>query len=229
MSTKQETDALSGHRARLRARLEKDPVSLADYEIMELLLGLSLTRKDTKVLAKTLLDEFQGIKGALDARPEEILRIKGFGPSLLSLWRLIREVMARYAAAPVRERQVLSSPEVVAEIGRQRLGNLAHEESWLALVDAQNRLIGWERLQRGTISSVSVQPREVLEIALLHKASGFILVHNHPGGNPLPSRADLDLTKELQNLAPHLGLRLLDHVIVTNGDCYSIAQKKLLQ
>lgn len=219
---------LSGHRARLKARLEREPLSVADYELMELILGLAIIRKDTKPLARELLAKFKNIRGALDARPDELKQVEGFGPGLMSLWRLLRELMARYAASPLREREVLASSEAVAVMGKTRLGNLSHEECWLALVDAQNRLILWERLRSGSVSSVAMQPRDVLEIAIVHKASGIIMVHNHPGGNPRPSKSDIDLTREIQNLAPHLGLRLLDHVIVTPGDCYSIIQSKIL-
>lgn len=229
MTTSSDSSVLSGHRKRLRARLERDPEAVADYEVMELLLGLGLTRKDTKILARELISRFGGFRGALDAREDELAQVEGFGPGLLSLWRLIREIMARYAASPLRERETLASPEAVAAVARQRLGNLSHEESWLALVDAQNKLISWERLRRGGISSVAIQPRDVLETALLRKASGIILVHNHPGGSASPSRPDLDLTKEIQKLAPCLGLRLLDHVIVTPGACYSIAQKGIIR
>lgn len=223
------TKGLSGHRARLRARLELEPLAVADYEVMELLLGLAIIRKDTKPLARELIARFGSIRGALDARPDELKQVPGFGVGLQSLWRLLREILARYAADPLREREVMASPEAVAAMARQRLANRADEESWLALVDAQNHLISWERLRRGGVSSVAIHPRDVLEVALLHKASGIILVHNHPGGNPRPSRADLELTDELGKLAPCLGLRLLDHVIVTAGDCYSISQKKILQ
>ncbi len=229
MSTTMKQADASGHRARLRARLEREPLTVEDYELMELILGLSITRRDTKPLAKELLARFGSIRGALDARPDELCQIKGFGPGLFALWRLLREFLARYAASPLRERAVMASPEAVAQMARIRLGNLAHEESWLVLVDSQNRLILWERLRRGGISSVAIQPRDVLEMALLHKASGIILVHNHPGGNPSPSKADIDLTEELQNLAPRLGLRLLDHVIVTSGDSWSISQRKILR
>lgn len=229
MTTSPDTAVLAGHRKRLRARLEADPQAVADYEVLELLLGLAITRRDTKILARTLLNHFGSFKGVLDAREDELEQIDGFGPGLVSLWRLIREVMARYALSPLRERDVLATPEAVAAVARQRLGNLSHEESWLALVDAQNRLISWERLRKGSVSSISLQPRDVLEIALLRKASGIILVHNHPGGSPRPSSADLELTAEIRSLAPRLDLRLLDHVIVTPGACYSVAQKGIIR
>jgi len=223
MTDKLDKEVLSGHRKRLRARLECEPLAVTDYEVMELVLGLAIPRRDTKTLAHAVINHFGNIRSALDARPDELEQIDGFGPGLMSLWRLLREVMSRYALAPLLTREVLASPEVVADVARHRLGNLAYEESWLALVDAQNRLISWERLRRGGVSSIAVQPRDVLEAALVRKASGIVLVHNHPGGNASPSHADLNLTAEIQNLAPRLGLRLLDHVIVTSDDCYSIA------
>lgn len=222
-------EIFKGHRQRLRARLERDPVSVADYEVLELLLGLAIPRRDTKPLALALISRFQNLRGVLDARPDELASVDGFGSSALSLWRLLREIMARYAAAPALQREILASPEAVAAIARQRLGALASEECWLALVDARNRLIYWDRLRIGGVSSVPIQSRDILEIALLHKAAGLILVHNHPGGHPYPSQSDTDLTNELEALAPRLGLRFLDHIIATAGDCYSISHKKILR
>lgn len=222
------SDLLKGHRERLRERIKRDPGAVADYEILELLLGLAITRKDTKLLARALMERFSSFRGVLDARADELMEVPGFGPGLMSLWMLMREILARYSASPLRHREILATPEAVAQMGKRRLGNLSHEESWLALVDAQNRLISWEKLRKGSISSVAMEPRDVLEAALLHKASGIILVHNHPGGDPRPSRADLDFTGQIENLAPHLGLRFLDHVIITADDCYSISQGKLL-
>lgn len=220
--------AHAGHRARLRERLVREPQAVADYEVVELLLGHVLRRKDTKPLAKELLRRFGSIRGVLDARPDELEQVPGFGPGLLAFWQLLREVLARLASSPLRRREVLATPEAVAHMARERLAACPHEESWIALVDAQNRLTAWERLNRGGVSAVVVQPRDVLEVALARKASGIILVHNHPGGDAHPSQPDLALTAELQRLATCLGLRFLDHVIITDGDCYSITQCKVL-
>ena len=125
----------------------------------------------------------------------------------------------------MRKREELATPRAVAGMARARLAGCPHEECWIALVNSQNGLIAWERLKRGGVNAVPVQPREVLEVALARKASGIILVHNHPGGSPEPSDEDTTLTKELLLLAPRMGLRFLDHVIVTEGDCYSAAQQ----
>lgn len=229
MKEKPDTTVLSGHRKRLRGRLECDSQAVADYEILELLLGLALTRKDTKLLAHALLKRFSSIRGVLDARPDELAQIDGFGPALQSLWRLIREVMFRYASSALLQRETLASPEEVARVLRQRLGNLPHEESWLALVDVQNRLIALERLRSGGINSISLQPRDIFELALKRKASGIILAHNHPGGSPSPSSADKQLTAEIEKLAPLLGFRFLDHIIVTAGDCYSLCARRIIR
>lgn len=218
----------AGHRARLRERLAREPLAVADYEVLELLLGYALPRRDTKPLAKELLRRFGSIRGAVDARPDELSQVPGFGPGLMAFWRVLRELLARRAAAPLRQREVLATPAAVARMARERLAGSPQEESWVALVDAQNRLIAWERLTRGGVSAVALQPRDVLEAALARKASGIILVHNHPGGDTQPSPPDQALTTGLQRLAPHLGLRFLDHVIVTDGDCYSIIQCRIL-
>lgn len=228
MTNKSDSELLSGHRKRLRARLEGDPQSVTDAEVLELALCLAIPRKDTKTLAYALLKRFGTLRTVLDARADELEQVDGFGPAAASLWRLIREIMVRYALSPLKAKQTLSTPESVATLARLRLGNLSYEESWLALVDTQNRLISWEKLRQGSINSIAIQPRDVLELAIARKASGIILIHNHPGGNPHPSSADKDLTKAITELAPHLGLRLLDHIIITNDQCYSITQRKFI-
>jgi len=218
----------TGHRARLKARLNKDATQLADYEILELLLGCVLLRRDTKALAKALLQRFGTLRGVFDARPDELMSLEGFGPSLILFWRLLREFMARCEEAPVRRREVLCTPEAVARMARARLAACPHEELWIALTDHGNRLIAWERLRQGAVGQVSCTPREVLETALAHKASNIILVHNHPGGSAHPSGPDLQLTREVARLAPALGIALVDHVVVTEDACYSFARDALL-
>jgi DNA repair protein RadC len=219
----------SGHRARLRAKLEHDAPALADHEVLELFLGYGLTRRDTRPLAEELLRRFKNVRGVLDARPDELLHVPGFGASLMSLWRVLRELLARHAASPIRKREELATPQAVAAMARARLAGCPHEECWLALVNGKNGLIAWERLRRGGVDAVAVRPRDVLEVALARKANGIILVHNHPGGSPEPSKDDAALTGELSQLAPRMNLRFLDHVIVTEGDCYSMIQQKIFR
>lgn len=217
-----------GHRLRLKERLRADALQLRDYELLELLLGTVLLRRDTKPLAKELLARFGSIRGILDARPAERQKIKGLGIALDDFFLLLREVMARYNEAPARERLILCNPKVVGEMARARLAGCSHEEVWVALLDNQNRLLAWERASQGTVNTSVIYPREILTLTLQHKASSIILVHNHPGGNSAPSMPDIEITRQLAKAAQSIGLRLLDHVIVTDEDCYSLMEDRLL-
>lgn len=217
-----------GHRERLKKRFARAPHHMADHELLELLLGYGLPRKDAKPLAWELLRRFDNVRGALSARPAELLNVPGFGSGLVLFWTLLRECMARYEEAPVRQRQVLATPHAVARMAQARLTGCAHEECWVALVDNRNRCIAWERLMRGGVEAVPITPRDVLELALRHKASGIILVHNHPGGNDAPSAPDLRITQELQRLSTAMGIRFLDHVVVTETTCRSLTTNELV-
>jgi DNA repair protein RadC len=210
-----------GHRRRLRDRLQRDPLELADYELLELLLGVVITRRDTKPLAKELLKRFKTLRGVMNARPEELRKVEGFGPALEAFWSLWREMWARVREAPVQERTSLTSPQEVAELAMARLGNSPAEEFWMVAVDNKNRLMGWERISKGTVDQAPVYVREVLAMALKRQASGIILVHNHPGGDPKPSAQDVELTKRLVSSSRDLGIRVLDHLVVSEGSFYS--------
>lgn len=211
-----------GHRDRLRSKLKKDATQLADYEILELVLGTVLTRCDTKPLAKELLSQFKTLHGVLYARASELRAISGFGPSLEAQWVLLRELVARCLESPVRERAILSSPQDIANMARMRLGPLAHEEFWAAFLDNQNRLLAWERISTGTVNTTMIYPRDLMELTLGHKASSLVIVHNHPGGNPFPSMPDIEITKQIIMSGKTLGIRVLDHIIVTDESHYSL-------
>jgi len=217
-----------GHRQRLRTRLNDAPEKLADYEVLELLLGHVLLRCDTKPIAKELMERFGTMRAFLDARPDEYLDIQGIGPGVVSFVELLREFFARYAESRVRSKEILCSPEEVASMARQRLGRLAHEEVWVAYVDTRNRLISWEKAAKGTVNSSSIHPRDIMERALALKSSGFIMVHNHPGGNSTPSSIDIDFTHQLERAAQTLFIRFLDHIIVSDTECYSITSNSFI-
>ena len=217
-----------GHRQRLRERLADAPEKLADYEVLELLLGHVILRRDTKPIAKALLERFGSLRGVFQARREEYLDIPGIGDGTAGFFALMREVLARYAESPARTRQTLCSLEVVAAMARERLGKLQHEEVWLAYVDGSNRLISWEKASKGTVDSASIFPRDIMERALVLKAKGFIIVHNHPSGDPKPSSVDMELTQRLIQAAEPLRLRLVDHVVVTEDSHCSLKSDGLL-
>ncbi|MGE4551724.1 MAG: DNA repair protein RadC [Desulfovibrionaceae bacterium] len=217
-----------GHRQRLRERLAADSRALADYELLELLLAQTLTRCDTKPLAKDLLARFGNLSGVLRAPQDQLTAVPGFGPALAAAWGLYAELFARLGEMPVRRREVLSDACIVAEAAKARFGAERCEEFWVALLDNKNRTLAWERISRGTVDQTVVFPREVLALALRHQASGLILVHNHPGGDPTPSREDLALTERIRRSAEELGLRVLDHLVVTDAGHYSFNEHGLL-
>ncbi len=217
-----------GHRQRLRERMLKEATSLADYEVLELLLGYVLLRQDTKPLAKELLNRFKTIRGVIQSRREQVLAVPGAGESVNAFLCIIREVLARYAESPSKTRDVLCTPEEVASMVLLRLGGCPHEELWIATVDNQNHQLSWERLAKGGPDTAPCSPREILEQVFKYKATGFIIAHNHPGGSPNPSRQDIEITQRLQKIAESVGVRLLDHIIVGDGVCYSIRKGGLV-
>ena len=217
-----------GHRQRLKERLNKEPILLPDYEVLELLLAYGLPRKDTKQLAKDLLSEFKTMEGVMGARDSALLQITGFGPGLLTFWKLLREVWARRQASDLQQREQVNSPSKVAALATARLGTLASEEFWVILVDNKNRLLAFERVSQGTVDQTPVYPREVLAMAFTHKASGMMLVHNHPGGDPTPSSQDMDLTRRISQVATDVGIRVLDHLVVAENRYFSFQEQGLL-
>lgn len=217
-----------GHRERLRIKLEKTPELLTDYEVLELLLGYVILRRDTKPIAKELLARFGSLRGVLEARPEQYLDIPGLGKGVSGFINVLREFVPRFVESRVLHREVLCDPQAVAAMARERLQGAAHEEVWAAYVDNGQRLVAWERVARGSYGTSPVNLRDIVERALLLKATGFILVHNHPGGNPQPSGADIEFTRRLEAAAKAVLLRFVDHVIVTDTDCFSIMSDGLL-
>ena len=228
MLTKKETPHYLGHRRRLKDRLMDDPRALADYEVLELILGYVNVRRDNKPLAKELLTRFGSLRGTLLARMEELRGVPGFGPGAEEFITLWREAWARFHEQPARDRTVLNAPEIVAEMAKARIGVREREEFWMALVDTRNRLIGWEQVSRGTIDQAAVYPREVLAVALRHKASGIILVHNHPSGDPRPSAEDVEFTRRIKSAAREIDLRLLDHLVVTDNKFFSFQAEGMI-
>lgn len=218
-----------GHRKRLKEKFAVNPHSLADYEIFELLLGYTLSRSDTKPLAKELVKRFGSFSGVIDASQPELALIPGVGPATELFWLLMHEVKARYIESPVRHRQVLATPETVALMAHHRLAGLLHEELWCALVDSQNRLIEWLCIMKGGLDHIGgMQPRDILAPALKHSASGIILAHNHPGGSPEASDQDKQFTQRIVAAAQLLGIRFIDHLIVTEAKFTSMAKKETL-
>jgi DNA repair protein RadC len=203
-----------GHRERLRARFAEGPDQIPDYEMLELLLFRSIPRADVKALAKAMIARFGSLPEVLSAAPEHLAEIPGVGPAIVHDLKLIEAAARRLSFGAIRGRQVLSSWNSVLEYCRTAMGFAEIEELRLLFLDKKNGLIRDEVMQRGTVDHTPVYPREIMRRALQLNATAIILVHNHPSGDPTPSRADIEMTREIVEHAEALGLTIHDHLII---------------
>ncbi len=206
------------HRARLRARfLAAGGDALPDYELIELVLFAAIPRQDTKPLAKALVDRFGSFAAVVRASPEALLSVKGIGESAAVALKAVEAAALRLARDELKSRPVLGSWQGVLDYLHMRMGHGAVEQLRVLFLDSKNALIADEEQQRGTVNHTAVYPREVVKRALELGATAVILVHNHPSGDPTPSKADIEMTRQVRDAAERLGVALHDHIIVARG------------
>jgi DNA repair protein RadC len=204
-----------GHRHRLRDKLLKNgPESLADYELLELLLALAIPRVDVKPLAKTLIKEFGSFAGVIAADPAALARIKGMGEGAVAGLKTVRAAALLMTKQELIDKPVIGNWQKLLDYCRITLAEEKIEQFHLLFLDHKNALIAHERQQTGTIDHAPVYPREVVKRALELEASAIIMVHNHPSGDPTPSKDDVAMTKAVAQAAEKLGILLHDHVVV---------------
>jgi DNA repair protein RadC len=216
-------DHRHGHRERLRARLLKvGREALEDYELLELLLAYAIPRKDTKPIAKRLIECFGSFAAVLDQSAVRLGKVEGIGPQAATLLVAIRSAMVRYYEQGVEQAEALAGPEDVAEFVRGRLGAEPREYLMILCLNDANRLVHHAVVIEGTVDRAPFYPREILKAALLHDATALILVHNHPSGDPTPSENDRRITRKLEALAAEFDIRVHDHLVVTPRKAFSL-------
>jgi DNA repair protein RadC len=212
-----------GHRDRLRTRfLSAGPEALADYELLELLLYAAIPRRDTKPVAKALIARFGSFAGVIGAEPAALREIKYVGDGAVALLKVVQTGIHRVLRAESRDRTVLDNWTSVLDYCRASMGYEPIEQFRLLFLDRKNAIIADEVQQRGTVDHTPVYPREVVKRALELNASAIIMVHNHPSGDPKPSRADIEMTREVIKAAASLGIQLHDHVVIGRTQHYSM-------
>jgi len=204
-----------GHRERLRRRFRDGGAdALPDYELLELILFRAAPRRDTKPMAKALIARFGTFAEALNA-PEELLReVPGIGDAAIVELKLVRAAALRLMRGEVLERPVLSSWAQVLDYCRASMGFESKEQFRIIFLDKRNQIIADEVQQTGTVDHTPVYVREVVKRALELSATAIVLVHNHPSGDPMPSRADIEMTKQIVAAGKPLGVIVHDHIIV---------------
>lgn len=218
-----------GHRARMREKLlAAGPDALLDHELLEMVLFLALPRRDTKPIARALLARFGSFANAIAAPLPALREVEGLGEAGAAALRTVQAAALRLARAEVMDRPVLNNWDRLIAYLAAVLARESVEQFRILFLDTRNRLIADEAQSRGTVNHTPVYPREVVRRALELQATALILVHNHPSGDPTPSRADLEMTQEVKSAAASLGIVLHDHIVVGNGRHLSFRREGLL-
>jgi len=212
-----------GHRERLRKHfLDHGMEALRDYEVLELLLFYAIPRKDTQPIARKLLSHFGSIAAVLDATPQELKEVGGLGDNAVLLFQLIPPLSRRYLVSRSEMGVVLSNTKATGKFIVPYFHGETDEVVYLLCLDSKHKLLSCRLLQRGTINTVQLPIRKVVEIALNTNAAAVILAHNHPGGVALPSAEDYEATDRVMDALRSISIPLLDHVIVSEGDYVSL-------
>ena len=230
-NTPEKKDQMKGHRDRLRSRYLKDGLdSLQDYEVLELLLQFAIPYRDTKGEAKQLIEYFGSLPEVLDATYDEILdanvpRVKETAAALITL---IKQTENRYHKSKGEERTHIRNTLDAGKACCSMYHNQTDESVRILCLNARGKIVKREEIAKGDVNAVHFPVRKIVETAVLSKAVSVILTHNHPGGTLSPSREDLDATEAARAALGTIGVRLLDHLIVSGEDYYSLRENGYL-
>lgn len=205
----------AGHRQRLKDRFRKSGAdAIPDYELLELLLFSAIPRRDTKPIAKQLLARFGTFAEVINAPEARLREVPGIGEGAVTQLKLVRATALRLMKTTIMDKPILGSWAAVLDYCRAAMAFETREQFRILFLDKKNRLIADEVQQQGTVDHTPVYIREVVKRALDLSATAIILVHNHPSGDPTPSRADIEMTKQIIQAAKNLSIVIHDHVIV---------------
>ena len=208
--------------------MARGPSALSDAELLALLLRTGIEGKNVIALAQDILLRFSGLRGLLDADSPALMGIKGLGPAKRAELMAVVELARRALTEQMRQQAVMDTPAVMMDFVRLQIGAKPYESFMVLFMDAKQKLIAFEELFRGSLTSTSVYPREVALRALHHSACSLVLAHNHPSGDVAPSQADIQLTAKLRAALALLDVSVLDHVIVGRDRALSMAEQGLL-
>ncbi|MFN0264060.1 DNA repair protein RadC [Tepidamorphus sp. 3E244] len=204
-----------GHRERLRERFRKGGAdAVADYELLELILFMTIPRGDVKEQAKALIKRFGSFAEAIAAPPDQLKKVDGVGERVADNFAVIKAAAERIARGEIEGRMVLGSWQGVIDYCRTSMGFETKEHFRILFLDKRNALIADEVQQSGTVDHTPVYPREVIKRALELSSTALVLVHNHPSGDPTPSQPDIEMTDKIIEIARPLGIAVHDHIIV---------------
>ena len=220
-----------GHRERLRQRfLLSEGKDMADYELLELILTIALPRKDVKPLAKALIARFGSFAEVINASKDDLCAIAGIKENTVTVLKIINAALQRTSWQNLQsfDGPVILNFDSLIDYCHASMCYSDIEEFRLIYLDSKLHVIGQEIMQKGTINSVAIHPREVIKAAMNHHAAALVMVHNHPSGNVQPSKSDILMTERIDEACISIGIRLLDHLIISHQDYYSFAQSGII-
>ena len=218
-----------GHRHRLRRRfIENGLDSFDDHNVLELLLFYAMPRRDTNVIAHRLLNAFGSLPGVFDATPAALMSVEGVGESAAVLIHLVPEAARRYFIARSQTGEVPSDSAAAGRYLLPRFLTSREETMYLVCMDAKLKVLDCRELSRGSTTSVNVNVRKIVQLALSQNASAVLMAHNHPGGLAMPSHEDVNVTLRVRQVLAQVGVTLTDHIVVAGDDFVSMADSGLL-
>ena len=219
----------AGHRERLRQRFMTSRDSFQEYELLEMLLFLAFSRKDTKGLAKILLDKFKTLRNVMLADENQLRSIDGIGDSAICLLKLFHEIHLRILKEEIKPEEIkLKNTKAVVDYFRSKLGNMVTEFVLVLFLNNSNEIVNEKIIASGDIDSVNVYKNMIITQATQNGSKSIIMVHNHPSGNARPSVNDIKLTRELMEVLKKVDITLLDHIIVSKKEHFSFIKSKIL-
>ena len=216
----------AGHRQRLRERfLASGLEGFHDYEVIELLLTLSMPRKDCKDAAKGALERFKTFQGVLEASPQELGKVKGLGPKNILGIKLIKAVAERYLQKKLIHKDAINDSKALFDYLYHSIGDKNREFFKVIFLNSKNQVITTSTISEGTLTASSVYPREVIQAALSNDAAALIFAHNHPSGDPEPSSEDIAVTRQLVFAGKVMGMIVHEHLIIGDDRYFSFADQ----
>lgn len=226
------TPDYEGHRERLKERLiSGGGKAMPDYELLELVLTLAIPRRDVKPIAKELIKKFGNFAGVINASKEDLYTCKWVKDSAYVIFKIIQESVLRSSWQYLKnsDEPVVNNDESLINYCRAAMAYNDVEEFRIIFLNAKFKIIAEEVQQRGTVDCVAIHPREVIKAAIGKSATSIIMVHNHPSGDVTPSKADIEITKRIQEAAKAVNVTLWDHIVVSKSDSFSFRNKGILQ
>lgn len=227
---KREKQNYEGHRKRLRERFLKSGLKgFHDYEIVEMLLTMWTSRRDCKQQAKEAIKRFKNLRGVLSASIEELQEIKGIGPVNAVGIKFALQVGRRFLKQKLMEKPVCRSSKEVFDYLYYSIRDLHKEVFRVIFLNGKNEVMKDEEPFKGTLTSSGVYPREIMKKAIRYSAAAVILAHNHPSGDPTPSKSDKQITEDFVSAGNLMQVKVLDHIIIGNNKYFSFADEGLIE